>query len=149
MGIDLLYASQLIQWDDSIAPMLTINELNKMNGSNENYHVRNDDIDDPSDSEHIKMVAKRTNAILDAKYKKANFGCIIKNVKSLNAKQQKALLKLLKKYETLFDGTLGDFNCDPADIRCKLGSKAPFHTKSAFKVPQIHWATLKKEIDQL
>eukprot|EP00957_Ditylum_brightwellii_P018867 1418245-Ditylum_brightwellii.AAC.1 len=63
------------------------------------------------------MAAKRTNAILDAKYKKANLEHIVKNVKSLNTKQQKALIKLLKTYETLFNGTLGDFDCDPADIR--------------------------------
>ncbi len=48
--------------------------------------------------------------ILDAKYKKADLQLIVRdNCKSLSTNQQKKVLKLLKKYETLFDGTLGDW----------------------------------------
>jgi hypothetical protein len=48
--------------------------------------------------------------ILDAKYKKADLQSIVRdNGKHLNTNQQKKLLQLFKKYESLFDGTLGDW----------------------------------------
>jgi hypothetical protein len=47
--------------------------------------------------------------ILDTKYNKTDLQSIVRdNCKHLNANQQKKLLQLLKKYESLFDGTLGD-----------------------------------------
>ena len=53
---------------------------------------------------------KRVRRILDTKYQKADLQSIIRdNCKHLSANQQRKLLQLLKKYETLFDGTLGDW----------------------------------------
>jgi hypothetical protein len=52
---------------------------------------------------------KHVTRILDAKYKKADLQAIVRdNCKHLSADQQKKLLQLLKKYELLFDGTLGE-----------------------------------------
>jgi hypothetical protein len=56
-----------------------------------------------------KDATKRVTRILDAKYQKADLQSIVRdNYKHLSANQQKKLLQLLKKYESLFDGTLGD-----------------------------------------
>jgi hypothetical protein len=53
---------------------------------------------------------KRVTRILDAKYQKADLQAIVKDkCKHLSANQQKKLLQLLTKYESLFDGTLGDW----------------------------------------
>ncbi len=53
---------------------------------------------------------KNVTRILDTKYQKADLQSIIRdNYKHLSADQQKKLLQLLKKYESLFDGTLGDW----------------------------------------
>ncbi len=47
--------------------------------------------------------------IQDAKYSKADLQSVVRdNCKHLSADQQKKLLQLLKKYEALYDGTLGD-----------------------------------------
>jgi hypothetical protein len=47
--------------------------------------------------------------ILVAKYQKADLQSIVRdNCKHLSTDQQKKLLQLLKKYESLFAGTLGD-----------------------------------------
>ena len=54
-----------------------------------------------------------------------------------------------KIFETLFDGTLGDFDCDPADLKIKPGQNTPHHAKRAFAIPQIHRKTLNAEIDRL
>jgi hypothetical protein len=52
---------------------------------------------------------KHVTRVLDAKYQKADLQSIVSNnCKHLSANQQNKLLQLLTKYESLFDGTLGD-----------------------------------------
>jgi hypothetical protein len=64
---------------------------------------------------HSTQVAtKRVTRILDAKYKKADLQSIGRdNCKHLSTDQQQKLLQLLKKYESLIDGTLGDWKTKP------------------------------------
>jgi hypothetical protein len=53
---------------------------------------------------------KHAMRILDAKYSKADLQSVVKdNCKHLSANHQQKLLQLLKKYELLFDGTVGDW----------------------------------------
>ena len=65
----------------------------------------------------------------------------------LSFKEKKQLLKLLRKYEQLFDGTLGKWKGTPYDIKCKEGVE-PYHARP-YAVPKIHELTLKAEIDRL
>jgi hypothetical protein len=72
---------------------------------------------------------KRVIAILDAKYDKADLPVIVRdNCSHLQPSQshREKLLSLLLKYETLFDGTLCDWNRPPISIQLKEGAK-PFH----------------------
>jgi hypothetical protein len=53
---------------------------------------------------------KRVTWILDTKYQKADLQSVARdNCKHLSTDQQKKLLQLLKRCESLFDGTLGDW----------------------------------------
>ncbi len=53
---------------------------------------------------------KCVTRILDVKYQKADLQSIVKDkCKHLSTNQQKKLLQLLTKYESLYDGTLGDW----------------------------------------
>jgi hypothetical protein len=91
---------------------------------------------------------KRAMQILDAKYSKADLQSVVRdNCKHLSADQQKKLLQLLKKYESLFDGTLGDWKTKPASFQLKEGA-SPYHNQ-AFPVPKIHKDTLIKEVERL
>jgi len=54
---------------------------------------------------------------------------------------------LLLEYELLFDGTLGDWNQPPVSIELKEGA-TPYHGRP-YPIPQIHKATLMKEINSL
>ncbi len=60
--------------------------------------------------------------ILDAKYQKADLQSIVRdNCKHLSTYQQKKLLQLLTKYESLFDGTFGDWKTKPVSFQLKEG----------------------------
>jgi hypothetical protein len=84
--------------------------------------------------------------ILDAKYAKADLPAIVRdNYKHLNPSKQELLLSLLLKFEQLFEGTLGEWNLPPVSIQLKEGAK-PFHGRP-YPIPNVHKATLMKEID--
>jgi hypothetical protein len=86
--------------------------------------------------------------ILDAKYSKADLQSVVRdNCKHLSADQQKTLMQLLKKYESLFDGTLGDWKTKLVSFQLKEGV-SPYH-RQAFPVPKIHKETLIKEVERL
>jgi hypothetical protein len=59
---------------------------------------------------------------LDAEYKHVVLREVTQMCTNLNTEEQHQLLKLLQKYEHLFDGTLGEFNMDPIglDVERKL-----------------------------
>ena len=58
----------------------------------------------------------RVTKILDAKYEKANLQAVVQSCTNLTPKQQRGLYTLLKKYEPLFDGTLGDWKNSDVSI---------------------------------
>ncbi len=65
-----------------------------------------------------KDATKHAMQFLDTKCKKADLQSIIKeNCKHLSADQQKKLLQRLKKYESLFDGTFGDWRTKPVSFQ--------------------------------
>ncbi len=96
-----------------------------------------------------RNATKRVIEILDAKYDKANLPEIVKdNCSHLEPSQQEKLLSLLLDYKSLFDGTLlGDWNRPPISVEMKEGAK-PYHGRP-YPIPQIHKATLMKEINRL
>ena len=50
--------------------------------------------------------------------------------------QSHDLLKLLQKFEDLFDGTLGTWKTDPVDFELKYDAKSIF--LQPFLVPKVH-----------
>jgi hypothetical protein len=57
------------------------------------------------------------------------------------------LLQLFKKYELLFNGTLGDWKTKLVSFQLK--ESASLYHGQAFPVPKIHKDTLIKEVDRL
>jgi hypothetical protein len=91
---------------------------------------------------------KHVTWILDAQYKKADLQSIVRdNCKHLSANQQKKLLQLLKKYETLFDGTLGDWKTKPVSFQLMEGVSPNYG--QAFPALKIHKDTIIKKMKRL
>jgi hypothetical protein len=96
----------------------------------------------------MKKANKHVERILDAKYEQADLRQVIcENCTHLSAYDWARLLRLLREYEHLFDGTLGTYNDTPVKLELKDPAAKPFHSKS-FSVPQIHEETFKKELDR-
>ena len=84
---------------------------------------------------------KRLHNILDAKYQKADLDTSVEAMEHLSNKEKNKFLKLLKKHETLFNGTLGRWKGTPYKITTKKCENQ--HHARPFPVPKIHELTLK------
>jgi hypothetical protein len=106
-----------------------------------------DDYAKASGPEHVHAENKRQAGILDATYEAADLKEIIVSISTINEIEINKLLQLLRKYEHLFDGTLGYFETSEVKFDLKENAR-PYHAK-AFPVPKIHHDTLKHEIERL
>ncbi len=100
------------------------------------------------ESHSTQDATKCVTQILDTKYKKADLQSIVRdNCKHLSANHQKKLLQLLKKCESLFDGTLGDWKTKPVLFQLREGV-SPYHGR-ALPVPKIHKDFIIKKVERL
>ena len=65
----------------------------------------------------------------------------------LSLHDKNKLLELLKEFEELFDGTLGDWRTEPVSFELKEGAK-PYHGRP-YPVPKIRKETTIKELNRL
>ena len=141
LGINFLFKEHLMEWDNASTPMLDpaafsndfIDEL-----EHEMLYIHDPDITE----------AERIQAILDAKYCKADLEQIVQKCKQLNKEEQQKLLILLKKYVVPFDGTVGTWRIDPLDIVLKDPNCTPYHAK-AYPVPHSQEKQPREEVDRL
>jgi hypothetical protein len=104
-GIILDFKSKMITIDEVKLPMQNINYLQ---GSS-TLRVPKPNHSLAMEPHSTQDTTKCVTWILDAKYQKADLQSIVRdNCKHLSTAQQKKLLQLLKKYELLFNSTLGD-----------------------------------------
>jgi hypothetical protein len=112
-GIILNFRDKMITIDETILPM---RDINKLQGASVLKVLRHNH-SLAMESQRTQDATNRAMQILDANYKKADLNC-----KHLKVDQQKQLLQLLKKYESLFDGTLGDWKTKPVSFQLKEGA---------------------------
>ena len=135
MGLDLLTElgividceNLMITWDNITQPMKK-GELNKQFSHCEDLFtammappipVFEELLNDAYQSEHIKQAKSWAEKILDDKYEKAYVKAVCAAVDTLSSSEQQQLLSLLRKFEHLFDRSLGDFRTDPLHLELK------------------------------
>jgi hypothetical protein len=130
-GIILDFEDKMITIDEVKSPMQNINYPH---GSS-NLRVLNFDHSLAMEPKSTQDTTKHVTRILDTKYKKTDLQSIVRdNCKHLSINQLKKLLQLLKKYEPLFDGTLGDWKTKPVLFQLREGV-SPYHGQD-FPMPK-------------
>jgi hypothetical protein len=81
-------------------------------------------------------------------YAPADLNKIVEECTHLEKDKQKQLLKLLQKFEELFDGSLGTWKTDPINLESKDPNVKPVHAKP-YPVPYSQEKQLKDEINRL
>ena len=144
LGIDISFDKKKIIWEGTEIPMRDYQQLNKWKLSKKEFKMVIQTSNEPIVTEEV---TRRMVRILDSNYKKANLKEVVAGAKHLNEKQKEKLYKLLLKYESIFDGTLGKWQTEPVDFELKEGTKP--HSQRFYPVPHIYRETFKKELDRL
>jgi hypothetical protein len=122
-GMILNFRDKMITIHEIILPMRNINNLrgsSMLRALRHNHSLA-------MEPQSTQDATKRETRILGAKDSKADLQSVVRdNCKHLSANQQKKLLQLLKKYASLFDGTLGDWKTKPFSFQLKEGV-SPYH----------------------
>ena len=145
LGIILDCKNKIITIDEISLPMRNIDSLltkSKVKRALVSHSVLSQE---PQSTEEA---TQRVVKILDAKYEKADIQAIVKdNCTHLNPKHKRLLLEVIKRFETILEGTLGDWKTKPVSLQVRPES-TPYHGR-AFPVPKIHQVVLKKELKRL
>ena len=144
LGIDISFDKKKIIWEGTEIPMRDYQQLTKWKLSKKEFKMVIQTSNEPIVTEEV---TRRMVRILDSNYKKANLKEVVAGAKHLNEKQKEKLYKLLLKYESIFDGTLGKWQTEPVDFELKEGTKP--HSQRFYPVPHIYRETFKKELDRL
>ena len=120
LGIDILNSTHTIKWDEAEIPLRPRDSTLE-----DSYFI--------AEPEAVTQATARLTQILDAKYEKADLKQVVKDVPELTAQEKSQLLKLLKAYEDLFDGTLGHWTGKPYNIKLKDDAN-PYYGRP-YKVP--------------
>ena len=143
LGIMLNFKDQTMTWDDSTISMKDpeslpdlLDPINDLFWSNNHY-----------ETVALQEASAHLQKILDAKYTPAELNAVVQVFRHLSEDEKNQLHALLKKYQHLFEGTLGTWNYKHYNIKLKEGAK-PYHSRP-FPVPKVHEHTLKVELDKL
>lgn len=114
LGIVLDYFNKSISWDDIVRPMHPAEEdAKQMNQLQE----------DSQASELLKEMLADQEDKLDIEYEKTDLEAHVKEQAHLNDEEKRKLLRLSRKYEELFDGTLGIM--EGGDFHLQMKEEAP------------------------
>jgi hypothetical protein len=145
LGVVLDFQEKTIKINKILLPMRNIANLQLKpiitRALRENTYFAQEPISNRSATKHMVE-------ILDANYEKADLPAIIREICShLKASDREKLLSVLLRFESLVDGTFGDWNLLPASFELKEGMK-PYHGRP-YPIPHKHKAVLMKEIKWL
>jgi hypothetical protein len=141
IGMDILFSKAEMIWDNASVPMQSVDKLSV--DWVDQFEQELLFAHDP-----ITTDAERIQSIIDAKYTPADLPSITKECNLLSSEEQHQLLKLLQKFEHLFDGTLGSWNVEPVDLELKDPECKPYHARP-YPVPHSQEKALKGEIQRL
>ncbi len=143
LGIVMDFKAKSVAIDEIILPMRNIANLTNKSKAKEAWAKNNALAHKPISTE---LATQRAVKILDATYTKADLQAVVINCTQLNSVEKNKLLELLKKFEPLFDGTLGHWRTKPVSFQLKDGV-TPYHGR-AFPIPKVHKDAIMNSQDQ-
>ena len=113
LGINLDFQNNFVRWKETKISIKLINCKMRTN-----FAIQ--------ESKNIESVTNSIKKISDAKYEKTNLKEITTKLKYLNSDEQFLIYRLFKKYENMFDGTLGNYTCTKYKFELLEGAQ-PYH----------------------
>ena len=139
--INLTFKKNHITWMDWSIPMKS------PHFSEASYNAIIDDYNFWMEEDELELNETYMSQMMPAKYEKADLEKFAKEQTHLSPSQQDDLLKLWKKHEKLFDGTLGKYTGEKMHIDIEPGAK-PHHARP-YPVTRDKAKLLKDELDRM
>ena len=134
IGLTADFGRQLFQWDGATEnmkePRNLIGQFDLTKREMPELVMQTAEPD--STQESIQLMIK----ILDSTYVKADLKQVANNTSQMNAEERTVLLSLLKDFEELVYGNLGDWSTEPVNLEINPYSK-PFNSRY-YPVPRIN-----------
>ena len=111
IGVVIDFEKKTVMWEGSEVYMNI-----RTDTTTEELHCLLEKFQDPKSTHALE---KHAIIILDVQYQKYNLIEISNGIKEVTPCERELLLKLLTKFEGLFDGTLGEFKTHPVSITVK------------------------------
>jgi hypothetical protein len=147
IGLDTCFSTKTTKWMDKEIPMKSPRFWDDSHSTYLALLVDNTNNDKKEQSVEDSLDCDCFDNMMDAKYEKVDPVKVAESQSHLSLSQQKDLAKLLSKYDTLFDGTLGRYPHKKLHLELQEGA-VPVHHK-AFPVAHAHVDVFKKELAHL
>ena len=137
VGIDLMFSTQEIHWANATAPMRSTEIMSADNLDMVEDTILEQEIVDED------VIQRMT----ETKYSPADLQAEVSKSSHLTLTEQHQLLQLLRKFEGLFDGTLGEWKTSPVHLELKEGA-TPYYGKP-YPVPKSQELKVKQECERM
>ena len=137
LGMDIKFSTNTVCWETAEIPMKSRDATPATS-----YFIQ--------ETEQLRTETDRLSATpkwLVSEYHKTDLREYSHRQTNLNTKQAELLETSLRKFETLFDGTLGKWTGSPFHIELKENMK-PYHGRP-YTVPQAYDQAFRKEVERL
>ena len=140
-GININYTEYQVEWIDGQLPLRNAHEFHKEDKSFLVDKLYSQEEEECFGEDFMELLA---TTILDATYKKVHLDEVINNQKHLTKKQQMELIKVLIKFEKIFEGKIGLYL--HRKVHIELLADAVAKNARPYSVPQVHLEAFRKEI---
>jgi hypothetical protein len=123
LGIILNFNDKTVTWDTDTIPMKDRGTLISRDAALTEVYLS------ANEPQSLENELSRSTKILLAEYKPTILEDVIQMCENINTEEQHPLLKLLQKYEHLFDGTVGEFNMVPISLQLQDQESKPVHAQ--------------------
>ena len=145
LGLPANFKNQVLQWDGATVHM---NEPSSLIGKSDlTKRDMCEVVIQTSEPASTWEATEIMVEIINSNYAKEDLKQVANNTTHTNAEERTMLLSLLEDFWHLFDGTLGDWENEPAYLELKPDSK-PFNSRY-YPVPRINKETFGKDLKRL
>jgi len=137
IGVDILFSSQQVTWENASIPMRDPEIFRKSESTWLDHTMF---ALEAVDEEFIQRMTEE-------KYSPADLPAEVEKCAHLTQLEKTQLLKVLNEFQDLFDGSLGTWKTSPVQLELREGAK-PYHGKP-YPVPKSQEKKLKEEIRRL
>ena len=145
LGLSVRFKRQVLQQDGATVPMKEPSDM--LGQTNLTSREMSKVVIHTEEPVSTREVTEGLVKILDITYAKTDLEQVAANTSQINYEEKTQLLRLLKKFQYLFGGTLGDWDTEPVNLDLKPNSQS-FNFKY-YPVPRINKENFCKELELL